>query len=158
MNHEARTDSDLRQDADTTAALQLWVVLNRATRAISEHARRQVEGQGLRTTEFAVLEVLYHKGPLTLGDVGERVLLTSGSITAVVDKLERRGLVARRAAPSDRRVCYAELTDDGRALIAGIFPDHARVLRGAMAGLTTEEKQIATALLRRLGLHAVEQG
>lgn len=158
MIDDVRTESDWREDADTAAALKLWVVLNRAHRAISEHARREVERQGLRPTEFGVLEALYHKGPLTLGEVGERVLLTSGSITAVIDKLEKRGLLERRGSAEDRRVCFAQLTNDGRALVAGIFPDHAEVLRGAMRGLTTEEKQIATALIRRLGLHAAEQG
>jgi MarR family 2-MHQ and catechol resistance regulon transcriptional repressor len=158
MNGDPRTESAARRDEDTASALKLWVVLSRAHRAISEHARRQIERQGLRPTEFGVLEALYHKGPLMLGEVGERVLLTSGSTTAVVDKLEQRGLLRRRTSSEDRRVCYAELTEDGRALVAGIFPAHAHVLRGVMGGLTTEEKQIATALLRRLGLHAAEQG
>jgi MarR family 2-MHQ and catechol resistance regulon transcriptional repressor len=141
-------------DEDTAAALKLWVVLNRVQRAVGERARREVERQGLRPTEFAVLEALYHKGPLTLGQVGERVLVTSGSVTPVADKLEQRGLIQRRISAEDRRVCYAELTETGRELIGGIFPDHAEVIRRAMEGITTEEKRIATALLKRLGLHA----
>lgn len=157
MNADERSNTDPQKDEDTAAALKMWVVLNRAWRAIAERGRRQVEAQGLRTMEFAVLEVLYHKGPLTQGQIGEHILLTSGSITAVVDKLEHRGLVERRTCPEDRRVVYAELTEDGRKLIARVFPEHAEVLRNAMAGLTTEEKQIATALLRRLGRHADRQ-
>ena len=141
-------------DEDTAATLKLWIVLSRAHRAVSEHARRQVERHGLRPTEFGVLEALYHKGPLTLGQLGERILLTSGSTTTVVDKLEERGLLARRTSSGDRRVCYAELTEDGRTLVGGIFPEHAAVLRSAMGGLTTEEKRIVTTMLRRLGLHA----
>ncbi|WP_420127110.1 MarR family winged helix-turn-helix transcriptional regulator [Longimicrobium sp.] len=146
------------KDDDTAAALKLWVVLNRAHRAIGERARRQIERMGLRPTEFGVLEALYHKGPLTLGQVGERVLVTSGSVTPVVDKLERRGLVQRRISSEDRRVCYAELTDAGRELVGGIFPAHAEEIRGTMEGLTTEEKRIATSFLRRLGYHAAGQG
>lgn len=152
------TAASPRRDEDTAAALKLWVVLNRAHRAITEHARRQIERQDLRPTEFAVLEALYHKGPLTLGQIGERVLVTSGSVTPVADKLERRTLIQRRISSEDRRVCYAELTDAGRELIGAIFPDHAEVIRGAMEGLTVEEKRIATALLRRLGRHAAGQG
>ncbi|HEX8360052.1 MAG TPA: MarR family transcriptional regulator [Longimicrobium sp.] len=144
----------INHDEDTAAALKLWVVLNRVQRAVGERARREVERQGLRPTEFAVLEALYHKGPLTLGQVGERVLVTSGSVTPVADKLEKRGLIQRRISAEDRRVCYAELTAAGSELIGGIFPEHAEVIRGAMAGITTEEKRIATALLKRLGLHA----
>lgn len=145
-----------QQDEETAAALKLWVVLSRAQRAIGERARREVERQGLRPTEFGVLEALYHKGPLTLGQVGERVLVTSGSVTPVADKLEQRGLIQRRISSEDRRVCYAELTDAGRELIGGIFPDHAAVIRQATDGLTVDEKRIATALLRRLGRHAAE--
>jgi MarR family 2-MHQ and catechol resistance regulon transcriptional repressor len=147
-----------QRDEDTAAALKLWVVLNRAQRAIGDRARREIERQGLRPTEFGVLEALYHKGPLTLGQVGERVLVTSGSVTPVADKLERRGLIQRRISSEDRRVCYAELTEAGRELVSGIFPDHAEVIRTVMEGLTIEEKRIATALLRRLGRHAAEQG
>ena len=146
------------EDEDTAAALKLWVVLNRAQRAIGERARRDIERQGLRPTEFAVLEALFHRGPLTLGQVGERVLVTSGSVPPVADKLERRGLIERRISPEDRRVCYAQLTEAGRELVGGIFPGHAEVIRGAMEGLTVEEKRIATALLRRLGRRAAEQG
>ncbi|HLL82037.1 MAG TPA: MarR family transcriptional regulator [Longimicrobium sp.] len=147
-----------QRDEDTAAALRLWVVLNRAIRAIAEHPRRQIERHDLRATEFAVLEALYHKGPLTLGQIGESVLVTSGSVTPVADKLERRALIQRRISAEDRRVCYAELTETGRELIGGIFPEHAEVIRAAMQGLTVEEKRIATALLRRLGRHAAEHG
>jgi MarR family 2-MHQ and catechol resistance regulon transcriptional repressor len=142
------------QDPETSAALKLWVVLNRAQRAIGDHVRRSLEGSGLAPTEFGVLEVLLHKGPLTAGEIGSRVLLASGSITYVVDKLQARGLVARRPCQEDRRAIYVELTEEGRTLIAGVFPAHAAALREAMAGLTTEEKQIAAVLVRRLGRHA----
>jgi MarR family transcriptional regulator, 2-MHQ and catechol-resistance regulon repressor len=147
-----------QKDEDTAAALKLWVVLSRAQRAIGERARRDIERQGLRPTEFGVLEALYHTGPLTLGQIGELVLVTSGSVTPVADKLQARGLIERRISSEDRRVCYAELTEAGRELVAGIFPDHAEVIRVAMEGLTVEEKRIATALLRRLGRHAADQG
>ncbi len=158
MNTDDAFAASAPKDEDTAAALKLWVVLSRAQRAIGERARREIERQGLRPTEFGVLEALYHKGPLTLGQVGERVLVTSGSVTPVADKLERRGLIQRRISSEDRRVCYAELTDAGRELVGAIFPDHAEVIRGAMEGLTVEEKRIATALLRRLGRHAAEPG
>ncbi len=154
MNENGSPSLEGALDADTAAALQLWVVLNRALRAVAEHARRDLERHGLGPTEFAVLEVLYHRGALTLGEVGERVLLTSGSITYVADKLQQRGLLERRTCAADRRVCYADLTSEGRSLIAEIFPQHAQALCHVMDGLTTEEKRIATALLKRLGHHA----
>ena len=141
-------------DVETAAATKLWVVLARAYRAVADRARRDIEERGLGITEFAVLEALYHRGPLTLGEVGNKVLLTSGSITYVVDKLEQRALLERRPCPEDRRVTYAEITDAGRELIAEIFPAHATAIREATDGLTPEEKQQATDLLRRLGRRA----
>jgi MarR family transcriptional regulator, 2-MHQ and catechol-resistance regulon repressor len=158
MNENERIAPTPVDGEDTAAALKLWVVLNRAHRAISERTRRHIDAQCLRPTEFGFLEALYHKGPLTLGQVGQLILVTSGSVTPVADKLEQRGLIQRRLSAEDRRVCYAELTDAGRELVGGIFPEHAEVIRGAMDGLTLQEKRIATALLRRLGLHAAGEG
>lgn len=137
------------ESADT--ALKLFVVLSRAQRAIAEHTRRDQERHGLGATEFAVLEALYHKGPLLVGEVGSRILLTSGSTTYVVDKLEQRGLVRRRPCESDRRALYVELTGEGKALIARIFPEHARAVEAAVAGLSLAEQRTVTRLLKRLG-------
>ena len=141
---------------DTETALKLWVVLNRASRAIGDRVRASVEQHDLSMSEFGVLEVLYSKGRLLVGEVGSRVLLTSGSMTYVIDKLEERGLVVRRACPEDRRALHLELTDKGRKLIARIFPGHAEQLRRAMAGLNAGEKRGVTELLKRLGRHAQE--
>lgn len=138
----------------TNTALKLFVVLSRAHRAILEHTRRDQERHGLGATEFGVLEALYHKGPLLVGEVGARILLTSGSTTYVIDKLEQRGLVTRRPCASDRRALYVDLTADGRALIVKIFPGHARAIELAVAGLTLEEQKDAIDLLKRLGIAA----
>jgi MarR family 2-MHQ and catechol resistance regulon transcriptional repressor len=146
--------ADASHNEATASALKLWVVLNRAQRAVGEHARRDIERHGLHPTEFAVLEVLHHRGPLPLGEVGSRVLLTSGSVTHVVDKLEARGLVTRTPDPADRRVSLAALTEEGARIISGIFPGHAEAIRRAMDGLTTEERRLAADLLRRMGRFA----
>ena len=135
-------------------ALKLFVVLARANKTLMEHARRDIERSELSQTEFAVLEVLYHKGQLTIGEIGERVLLTSGSMTYVVDKLERRGLLERKPCPEDQRATYVALTGEGRRLLGRIFPGHAAALERATAGLTAAEKRQAIELLKRLGLQA----
>ena len=119
-----------------------------------DRIRGSIEEHDLSLTQFGVLEVLFSKGPLLVGEVASRVLLTSGSITYVVDKLVECGLVVRRPCTEDRRALYVELTNKGRELIAGIFPQHAEAVRQAMDGLTPEEQQIASALLKRLGRHA----
>ena len=140
--------------ANQDLALKLFVVLARANRTLMEHAKRDVERSGLSQTEFAVLEVLYHKGQLTIGEIGERVLLTSGSMTYVVDKLETRSLVERTPCPDDHRATYIALTAEGRRLIGRIFPGHAAAIERAAAALTADEKRTAIALLKKLGIGA----
>lgn len=141
---------DLRKDR----ALKLWVVMNRAEKSIEKHLREQVESRGLSFTEFAVLEVLLHRGTLPIGEIGDRILLTSGSMTYVMNKLENRGLILRRECASDRRVIYAELTKAGKDLIRRVFAEHEQLLSTLSEGLTTEELDEATRLMKRLGLHA----
>jgi len=148
MSTAAVTDRDL--------ALKLWVVLARAYRAVAMRSRRDIERHGLTASEFAALEVLYHKGDLPVGDVSDRVLLTSGSMTPVIDKLERRGLLARRRCAEDQRITYLSITAAGRALIASIFPAHAEAIRRATAGVSPDEKRTLVVLLKRLGLTAAE--
>jgi MarR family 2-MHQ and catechol resistance regulon transcriptional repressor len=141
--------------ADT--ALKLWVVLARAFDAVERHSRASIARFGLGTTEFGVLEVLYHKGELPVCDVQRRILVESSSTTYVVDKLVRRGLVRRRRSASDRRVILLALTPAGRRLIRGIFPAHAQVIRRAVAALPPLEQARAVRLLRALGLGAAQR-
>ncbi len=138
------------RDAETAQALRTWVALARAHNAVAQLAAADVARHGLTTAEFGVLEVLYHKGPMLLNEVQRRILVSSGGITYLVDRLEKRGLVERRDCPGDRRARQAALTADGAALVAAIFPQHAEVIRGALAGLTEEEKDQAARLLRTI--------
>ena len=146
-----------REDDQRDPALRLWVALARAYRAIEAHAAADVARHGLTVAEFGILEALHHRGRLLLGALGQKILVSSGGITFLVDRLERRGLVARERCPDDRRARYATLTPEGRRLIARIFPEHAARLREALGGLDAGEQREAFALLRRLGMHAAEQ-
>lgn len=137
-----------------SAALKLLVVLARAHAAVDVHLQAQVARHGLTITEFAILEVLFHRGPLLLGEVQRRILVSSGGVTYLVDRLEKKGLVERRECPQDRRARYAALTPEGEALIARIFPEHAAAIERAMGGLSIEEQRAAADLMRRLGHHA----
>jgi MarR family transcriptional regulator, 2-MHQ and catechol-resistance regulon repressor len=148
------TTSDSEQDA----ALKLWVVLSRAHEAVAELAKLDIERGELSLTEFAVLEALYHKGDLSAGEVSQRVLLLSGSLTYVIDKLVARGLIIRRACETDRRRTYLHLTSPGRSLMKRIWPAHAAVIELATSGLTAAEKRTATRLLKKMGLHAEVEG
>ncbi len=138
----------------TATALRLYVTLTRAAEALHAHARAHIAKHGLTETEFAILEALHHKGPLLLGDVQKKILISSGGVTFVIDKLEKRGLVRRAPCATDRRARYAELTDEGQALIARIFPGHAEALRHAMAGLGLADQRAAADLLKTLGTEA----
>jgi MarR family 2-MHQ and catechol resistance regulon transcriptional repressor len=132
------------------ATLALVIALARAHRALERAVRPNLAECGLGLSEFAVLEALLHKGPLTLGEIRERILITGPSITYVVKKLETRGLLQRVPDPDDQRTVLAELTADGRQLIAHVFPEHAEQLDELMAGLSVNEKRTAIRLLRRL--------
>jgi MarR family 2-MHQ and catechol resistance regulon transcriptional repressor len=141
---------------DRTAALRLLLVMSRALKAIDAPLRVHLERWDLSLTEFAVLEVLYHKGPLPLSEIASRILVTGASTTYTIKRLEERGLVRRRPCREDQRFVFGELTDAGRALIAEVFPAHAEEIRVAMRGLSRAEKRDAAELLRRLGRTAEE--
>lgn len=135
-------------------ALKLFVVLQRAANAVNARIRKQADLHGLTETEFGILEALYHKGPMLLGEVQAKILLSSGGVTYTVDRLVEKGFVQRRECDTDRRARYAALTAKGTALMARIFPDHAAVIERAMSVLTAREQEQLTALLRSLGKHA----
>jgi MarR family 2-MHQ and catechol resistance regulon transcriptional repressor len=145
-------------DSELDAALKLWVVLNRAQETVGELAKLDVERGELSLTEFAVMEVLYHKGDLTAGEVSRRVLLRSGSLTYVIDKLVERGMIKRKQCETDRRLTYLHLTAQGIAAMRRIWPGHAAVIELAMSGLTLAEKRTAAQLLKKMGLHAKLMG
>jgi MarR family transcriptional regulator, 2-MHQ and catechol-resistance regulon repressor len=135
-------------------ALKLFVILSRAYNAVNRHAHAHVESHGFTLAEWGILEVLYHKGPLLLGDVQRRILVSSGGITYLVDRLESRGLLERRACENDRRARYAALTPEGEKLVARLFPDHLDAIERAMAGLNGPQQRECAALLKALGTAA----
>lgn len=138
--------------------LKLWVALARAHNAVQARAAADAARHGLTLAEFGVLEALHHRGPMLLGEVQRRILVSSGGITYLVDRLEKRGLVERRDCAEDRRARYAHLTAEGEALIRRIFPEHADAIRAATAGLDKKEKRQALRLLRTLGRAAAGIG
>lgn len=137
-------------------ALKLWVVLARAHAAVVAHVEAHVASHGLTVAEFGVLEALYHKGPLLLGDVQRKILVSSGGVTFLVDRLTTKGLVERRMCEEDRRARYAALTREGEKLMRRIFPEHAAMLERAVGALAPDEQAAATTLLRQLGRGAAE--
>ena len=153
-----RNPRDGETDLDRAATLQLVIALARAVKEIERWVRPHLASHGLGVTEFAVLEVLYHKGPLPLGEIRDRILVTGASTTYVVKKLEQRGLIRRRSSGEDHRVVFGGLTPAGRRLIGDLFPVHVQHLRQAMAGLSVQEKRAAGELIRKLAQHARDAG
>lgn len=138
-------------DEEQAASLKLFVVLSKAYRSLMDQAVKDMKSYGLASAEFMVLEVLYHRTRIPLQQIGEKILVTSGSITYNIDKLEKKGLLKRVPCSEDRRVTYAEITDAGRELFDEIFPRHVASIHDLMGGLNMEEKRQAIELLKKLG-------
>ncbi|WP_409294578.1 MarR family winged helix-turn-helix transcriptional regulator [Peribacillus sp. SCS-26] len=138
-------------------SLKLFIVLSRAHRAINDHVNKHIAAQGLNPTEFAVLELLYHKGDQPLQQIGGKILLASGSITYVVDKLEQKDFLVRVACKKDRRVTYAQITEKGKSFIESVFPEHEEGIDELVSVLDPEEKQAAIDILKKLGKHAASR-
>jgi MarR family transcriptional regulator, 2-MHQ and catechol-resistance regulon repressor len=139
-------------------APRLWLVLARCHRALSQIAERSIVDAGLCLTDFAALEALLHKGPLTITEIQSKVGLASGSMTAAVDRLERKGLLKRNPVAGDRRARVLDLTPQGRRVIEKAFRRHAAELESAMAVLSQTEKRNLHALLKKLGVFASVAG
>jgi MarR family 2-MHQ and catechol resistance regulon transcriptional repressor len=154
MNKQQKIEKDIDTD---TSGVHLWLVLWKATRSLEAHAMRNISGFGMCQSDFGVLEALLHRGPLSVKQIGAKVLLTSGSMTAAVDRLESRGLVTRQDDPEDRRSRIIHLTDSGRELIERVFSDHREAMEQAVAGFPIEERSALVQSLRRLGRAAEDK-
>lgn len=146
----------MKKNSSITAP-RLWLVLMRSHRALSLLAAASIAKAGLGLTDFAALEALLHKGPLTISEIQDKVLLASGSMTAAVDRLENLGLVVRKASPSDRRARVVELTPQGRRLAASCFEKHAKDLEALMSVLSEKEREQLYGLVKKLGLLAARK-
>jgi MarR family transcriptional regulator, 2-MHQ and catechol-resistance regulon repressor len=140
-----------KSEKDSATALKAWVVLARAYLAISAHVAADVARHELTASEFGILEALYHKGPLLLGELQKKILVTSGGVTYLVNRLAAKGLLTRESFPGDKRSRFAVLTPEGSALIKQIFPAHARRLSKVMSAISPKEQKRLTGLLRTLG-------
>ena len=137
------------------SGVHVFLVLWKAARAVESYAENSVSQLEMCGSDFAVLEALLHKGPLPVNEIGKKILLTSGSITAAVDRLEDKGFVERRAHGSDRRAKMVHLTKDGKKLITRVYADHAADMeRLASASLTRKEREMLIRLCKQIGYEA----
>lgn len=147
-------EKEMYRNKKEDPSLKLFVVLSKAYRSVADQVASDIRKKGLNTTDFGVLELLYHQGDQALQKIGDKILLASGSITYVVDKLEKKEYIRRVPSASDRRITYAAITEKGEALLNEIFPDHWKQIESITDGLTEEEKVQAIQLLKKLGIYA----
>jgi MarR family transcriptional regulator, 2-MHQ and catechol-resistance regulon repressor len=135
-----------------TSGVHVWLVLMKAFHALRTVAEKSLHlsRTALGDSDFRVLEVLLHKGPLPVNTIGPKVWLTPGSISVAVDRLEQKGLV-KRTNTDDRRVRRVELTAKGRALITKTFREHAAAMEEAAAVLSKTDRLTVLRLLKKLG-------
>ena len=141
-----------RRDTGETRALDTYVKLMRATESVTSRAHRQLAGYGLTFSQFGVLEALFHRGPMSQSQIGQKILRSSGNITMVIDNLEKRKLVRRERNPADRRFLIIHLTERGKKLISKIFPSHAAEITREFDVLTASEQLTLGRLCKKLGL------
>lgn len=132
-------------------ALSAYVKLLRASESIHQEAMRPLLSENLTASQFAVLEALFHVGPMCLTDLARKILKTSGNITMVVGNLEKRGLVVREQNPEDRRYFNVAITPEGRKLIGRVFPTHLDKIVELMERLDHQEQEALARICLRLG-------
>jgi MarR family 2-MHQ and catechol resistance regulon transcriptional repressor len=139
------------------SGVHVWLVLWKAAQAVEAYAKRSIDGSELCGSDFAVLEALLHKGELPVNEIGRKVLLTSGSITVAVDRLEAKGLVERRASADDRRARIVHLTGEGRKLITRAYAEHATDMEQLASELSATERATLIRLLKKIGFKAIAE-
>jgi MarR family 2-MHQ and catechol resistance regulon transcriptional repressor len=132
-------------------ALDAYIKLQRAADTLTMLTARRAKQVGLTESQFGVLEMLLHLGPLQQSVIGEKLLKSGGNITMVIDHLEQRKLLRRQVNPNDRRCVVIHLTDSGQTLIEEIFPQHAASIANTMSALSAEEQEMLSTLCRKLG-------
>jgi MarR family 2-MHQ and catechol resistance regulon transcriptional repressor len=145
------------QAADVSGT-HLWLVMMKAHRTLERLAIRSIESFDVGLSDFGVMELLLHKGPQPVNEIGRRIGLTSGAITTAVDRLESCQLVAREAHPSDRRARVVRLTAKGREHAAKLFAGHKAAMDAAASGLAKAERATLIRLLKKLGVSAGGRG
>ena len=146
------------QRGKTPEATHTLLVMLKALRAIRHFALTPILKEGLGESDFRVLEVLLHKGPLPVNVIGPKVDLNPGSVSVAVDRLYQKGLVSRVESDSDRRVRTVSLTEKGRRIFLPVFRQHAALIRRAFQDVSPKERRQLEEVLKRIGRRAEKLG
>lgn len=134
--------------------LRLFRIWMKATKAVAENIQKDIESHHINHENFITLELLYSKGPQPVQKISETLSIPSGSITYVVNKLEKKGLVERQTNPHDKRASNVVLTEEGRTLFNEVFPKHVNTISQNLSFISNDEKEQLIGLLKRIGMGA----
>ncbi|MEB7065282.1 MarR family transcriptional regulator [Mammaliicoccus sciuri] len=140
----------------TKESLKALVGIKRTNDTLDRIVKQDMKNYGLNITEFAVMELLYHKGDQPIQKVKQRILIASSSTTYVIDQLVKKGYVTRRQDEQDKRITYAVLTESGHKLMERIFPQHAETIEKAFSILDDEELAIFRRALKKISANSTE--
>jgi DNA-binding MarR family transcriptional regulator len=104
----------------------------------------------LTQPQFIALRILAKKGAMGMRKISDEMLVTPGNLTGIVDRLQRKGLISRRAREGDRRAAVIELTDKGRAAQEAVAMRYGRLMRRAFEAFTSDEQEALRRLLQKL--------
>jgi len=136
-------------------ATHAWLIMLKAWQSVARYLRPTMSAEGLGESDFRVLEVLLHKGPMPVNAIGPKVDLNPGSVSVAVDRLYKKGYVSRQECSSDRRVRTVSLTEKGRQAFVPIFRRHAALIKHLLQEVSPEELQQLEVTLRKIGKRAV---
>jgi MarR family transcriptional regulator, 2-MHQ and catechol-resistance regulon repressor len=142
----------------TPEAIHTWLIMLKALQAIRHLALPPILNEGLGDSDFRVLDVLLHKGPMPVNALGPKVDLNPGSVSVAVDRLYKKGLVSRVESEGDRRVRTVSLSEKGHRVFVPIFRQHAALIKRAFQDVSPEEQRQMEGVLKRIGRRAEELG
>jgi MarR family transcriptional regulator, 2-MHQ and catechol-resistance regulon repressor len=135
-------------------ALHAWLIMLKAWQSMSRYLLPALFEKGLGESDFRVLEVLLHKGPMPVNAIGPKVYLNPGSVSVAVDRLYKKGFVSRVECSEDRRVRTVSLTEKGRQMFVPLFRRHTSLIKHAFQDVSSEEMQQLELVLKKIGKRA----
>jgi MarR family 2-MHQ and catechol resistance regulon transcriptional repressor len=149
-------DSVFMEKRKPLEAIHTWLIMMKASQVVARYALSPILAEGLGDSDFRVLDVLLHKGPMPVNAIGPKVDLNPGSVSVAVDRLYNKGLVSRVESESDRRVRTVSLTEKGRRVFVPIFRQHAALLKRAFQDVSPDEQLQMEEVLKKIGRRAEE--
>lgn len=137
-------------------ALDTYIKLTRAAESVLDRTNAHLAAHNLTTTQFGVLEALYHLGTLSQVELARKLLKSTGNVTTVLQNLEKRALISRVRDQADQRYVQVSITPEGQRLLESILPAHFDGIVADLSVLTAEEQETLACLCRKLGLRQIE--